>query len=46
VIAGSKDDIVEIPSEMIIETISSLAKGEVQRRIELLEEEEIFEAYP
>jgi len=43
VIPGSRDDIVEIPSEMIVESVSSLPKEEVEKRIAVLEEEEIFE---
>lgn len=45
VIAGSRDDIVEVPSEMVIDVVSSLPKDEVQRRIDILDEEEIFEEY-
>jgi SET domain-containing protein 6 len=45
VIPDSRDDIVEIPFEMIVETVSSLTKEEVERRIALLEEEEVFEEY-
>jgi len=45
VIPDSRDDIVEIPCEMIVDTISSLSKGQVQRRIDILDEEGIFEEY-
>jgi SET domain-containing protein 6 len=43
VLPGSKDDLVEIASEMIIQTLSRHTEEEVRRRITLLDEEEIFE---
>ena len=45
VIPSSRDDIVEIPCEMIVDTISSLSKDQVRRRIDILDEEGIFEEY-
>jgi len=45
VIPGSKGDIVEITSEMVIETLSTLTKEEVERRVEVLDDEDMFEEY-
>jgi N-lysine methyltransferase SETD6 len=45
VIPDSRDDIVEIPFEMIVETVPFMTKEEVERRIALLEEEGVFEEY-
>jgi SET domain-containing protein 6 len=43
VIPGSRDDIVEIGVELIIEVVSSLSEEEVSRRIDIFDEEDLFE---
>jgi N-lysine methyltransferase SETD6 len=43
VIPGSKDDVVEISSELIIRKISRHSEEEMRRRIDILMEEEIFD---
>lgn len=45
VIPGSKDDVVEISAEMIIEVVCSKSEEEVSRRIDILDEEDSFEEY-
>jgi N-lysine methyltransferase SETD6 len=45
VIPESKDDIVEVPSDFIIETLSNHSKEEIERRVEILDDEEIYEEY-
>lgn len=42
-IPGAKDDIVEISSDLIIRTLSTHPKEEVDRRIEVLDEEDMYE---
>lgn len=43
VIPGSRDDIVEISAETIIEVVSSCTEEEVNRRVDILDEEDMFE---
>lgn len=43
VIPGSRDDIVEISVETIIEVVSSCTEEEVNRRVDILDEEDMFE---
>ena len=45
VIPGSRDDLVEVSTEIIIEVVSSHNEEEIRRRIDLLDEEDIFEEY-
>lgn len=45
VIRGSRDDVVEVSAELIIKTISRHTDTEVRRRIEILDEEDIFDEY-
>jgi N-lysine methyltransferase SETD6 len=45
VIPGSRDDLVEISAESIIQTIGRHTEVEVHRRIEMLDEEEVFEEF-
>lgn len=45
VISGSKDDLVEISSEMIIQKISRHSEEELRRRIDILMDEEVFDEY-
>lgn len=45
VIPGSQDDLVEISTEIIIEVVSSHNEEEICRRIDILDEEDIFEEY-
>ena len=45
VIPGSRDDVVEISAEMIIKTICRYSEAEVDRRIDILDEEDVFEEY-
>jgi hypothetical protein len=45
VLPDSKDNIVEISAEMILETISTLPLLEVERRIEILDAEDVFDEY-
>src|SRR5271170_527226 len=45
VIPGSRDDLVEISAEMIIETVSRLSQEEVSRRVDILDDEDLFEEY-
>jgi len=45
VIPGSRDDLVEVSAEMIIEVVSFHKEEEIRRRIEILDEEDIFEEY-
>ena len=45
VLPGSKDDLVEISSDLIVQSISKHSEEEIKRRIELLDEEEIYEEY-
>lgn len=45
VIPGSKDDLVEISSEMIIQKISRHSEEELRRRIDTLMDEEVFDEY-
>jgi N-lysine methyltransferase SETD6 len=45
VIPGSKDDLVEISAEMIIETVSRLTQDEVSQRVDILDDEDLFEEY-
>jgi N-lysine methyltransferase SETD6 len=45
VIPGSKDDLVEISSEMIIQKISRHSEEELRRRIDILMDEEVFDEY-
>lgn len=42
-IPGAKDDIVEISSDLIVRTLSTLPKEEVDRRIEILDDEDMYE---
>jgi N-lysine methyltransferase SETD6 len=43
VIPGSKDDLVEISTEMIIQKISRHSEEEMRRRIDILMDQEIFD---
>ena len=43
VIPGSRDDLVEIPVELIIETISRHSEEEIHRRIDILDDADLFE---
>jgi N-lysine methyltransferase SETD6 len=44
ILPGSKDDLVEISSEIIVQCFSNrIAGDEIRRRIDLLDEEEIYE---
>lgn len=43
VLPGSKDDLVEISSDLILQCISKLSEEEVRRRLELLDDEEIYD---
>jgi N-lysine methyltransferase SETD6 len=43
IIPGSRDDIVEISAETIIEVVSSCTEEEVNRRVDILDEEDMFE---
>jgi SET domain-containing protein 6 len=45
VISGLRDDVVEVSAELIIKTISRHPETEVRRRIEILDEEDIFDEY-
>ena len=45
VIPGSRDDLVEISTDLIIEVVSSHNEKEICRRIDILDEEDIFEEY-
>jgi SET domain-containing protein 6 len=45
VIPGSKDELVEISSEMIIQKISRHSEEELRRRIDILMDEEVFDEY-
>jgi SET domain-containing protein 6 len=45
VIPGSRDDLVEISSEMIIQKVSRHSEEELRRRIDILMDEEIFDEY-
>jgi N-lysine methyltransferase SETD6 len=45
VIPGSKDDLVEISAEMIIQVISKHSEEEIHRRIDILDEEDVYEEY-
>lgn len=45
IIPGSRDDLVEISTEIIIEIVSSHNEEEIRRRIDILDEEAIFEEY-
>jgi N-lysine methyltransferase SETD6 len=45
VIPGSRDDLVEVSAEMIIEAVPGHSKEEIQRRIDILDEEDLFEEY-
>ena len=46
ILPGSKDDLVEISAEMIVQCISRHTEDEIRRRIDILDEEEIYEEYP
>jgi SET domain-containing protein 6 len=43
VIPGSKDDLVEISTEMIIQKVSRHSEEEMRRRIDILMDQEIFD---
>ena len=45
VLPGSKDDLVEISSDLIVQCISKHTEEERRRRIEFLDEEEVYEEY-
>jgi N-lysine methyltransferase SETD6 len=45
VIPGSRDDLVEIPVELILQTIGKHSEEEVDRRIEILDEEDAFQEF-
>ena len=45
VIPGSRDDLVEITAEMMIEVVSVLGQDEVSQRVDVLDEEDLFEEY-
>jgi N-lysine methyltransferase SETD6 len=45
VIPGSKDELVEISSEMIIQKVSRHSEEELRRRIDILMDEEVFDEY-
>lgn len=45
VIPGSRDDLVEITAEMIIEVVSVLGQDEVSQHVDVLDEEDLFEEY-
>jgi N-lysine methyltransferase SETD6 len=45
VIPGSRDDLVEISAEMIIETVSRLSQDEVNQRVDILDDEDLFEEH-
>ena len=45
VIADSPDDVVEISTESIVQTINRHSAEEVRRRFDLLEEEDLIEEY-
>ena len=45
VIPGSRDDLVEITAESIVQTIGKLSEDEVRRRIDILDEEDLYEEF-
>ena len=45
VISGSRDDLVEISAELITKSISRHNEVEIRRRIDILDEEDVFEEY-
>ena len=45
IIPGSRDDLVEVTAEMIIEVVSRLSQDEVSQRVDILDDEDLFEEY-
>ena len=43
VIPGSRDDLVEITTEMIIATVCQLSQEEISQRVDIIDDEDLFE---